>query len=244
MTETSILETLRALAALSVGEDDLAETAEGVVALACDTLDCQHAGLTVFRAGGSFETLAPTGPLVLEADQLQYELREGPCVEAAWEEETFVSNDLARDQRYPTWGPKAAAMGFGSLLASRLAIGGTTIGALNLYSTETREYTADDRDTAVIFASHAAATLMTVRERENLKEAVEGRTLIGQAQGILMERFGLDGPRSFSVLRRFSQAQNIKLRKVAELVIENGSLPELASQAEPPAPGRGTAPAL
>ena len=58
MTETPILETLRALAALAVGDDDLAETAEGVVALACDTLDCQHAGLTVFRAGGSFETLA------------------------------------------------------------------------------------------------------------------------------------------------------------------------------------------
>ncbi|RNL79150.1 GAF and ANTAR domain-containing protein [Nocardioides marmorisolisilvae] len=227
MTESSILETLRALAALAVSDDDLAETAEGVVALACETLDCQHAGLTVFRSGGSFETLAPTGPLVSEADQLQYQLGEGPCVEAAWEEETFVSNDLARDPRYPNWGPKAAAMGFGSLLAARLSIGGSTIGALNLYATETREYSADDRDTAVVFASHAAATLMTVRERDNLKEAVEGRTLIGQAQGILMERFDLDASRSFAVLRRFSQAQNIKLRTVAELVIENGTLPDL-----------------
>ncbi|MFL6107605.1 MAG: ANTAR domain-containing protein [Marmoricola sp.] len=225
MTETSILDTLRALAELAVGDDDLTETAEGVVALACETLDCQHAGLTVFRAGGSFETLAPTGPLVTEADHLQYDLAEGPCVEAAWEADTFVSNDLARDPRYPHWGPKAAAMGFGSLLAARLSIGGTTIGALNLYSTETREYSPDDRDTAVIFASHAAATIMTVRERENLKEAVEGRTLIGQAQGILMERFDLDGPRSFAVLRRFSQTENIKLRKVAEMVIETGSLP-------------------
>jgi GAF domain-containing protein len=229
VSETSILDTLRALAALAVTDDDLAETAESVVRLACDTLDCQHAGLTVFRAGGTFETLAPTGPLVAEADKLQYELGEGPCVEAAWEEETFVSNDLARDPRYPNWGPKAAVLGFGSLLASRLSIGDKAIGALNLYATDTREYSADDRDTAVIFASHAAATIMTVRERENLKEAVEGRTLIGQAQGILMERFDLDGPRSFSVLRRFSQAQNLKLRRVAELVIENGTLPDLRS---------------
>lgn len=229
MSETPILDTLRALAELAVNDDDLVETAEGVVALACETLDCQHAGLTVFRAGGSFETLAPTGPLVSEADNLQYQLGEGPCVEAAWEEETFVSNDLSRDPRYPNWGPKAAAMGFGSLLAARLSIGGNTIGALNLYATDTREYTADDRDTAVIFASHAAATIMTVRERENLKEAVEGRTLIGQAQGILMERFDLDANRSFAVLRRFSQTQNIKLRQVAEMVIENGALPELES---------------
>jgi len=229
VSETSILETLRALAALAVSDDDLAETAEGVVALACDTLDCTYAGLTVFRAGGSFETLAPTDPLVSEADQLQYQLREGPCVEAAWEDETFVSNDLANDPRYPSWGPKAAAMGFGSLLAARLTIGDSTIGALNLYATETREYSLDDRDTAVVFASHAAATIMTVRERDNLKEAVEGRTLIGQAQGILMERFDLDAQRAFAVLRRFSQTQNVKLRQVAELVIENGSLPEIKS---------------
>jgi GAF domain-containing protein len=229
VSETPILDTLRALAELAVNDDDLAETAEGVVALACETLDCQHAGLTVFRAGGSFQTLAPTDPVVSEADQLQYELGEGPCVEAAWEEETFVSNDLARDPRYPNWGPKAAVLGFGSLLAARLAIGGKTIGALNLYATEAREYSADDRDTAVIFASHAASTIMTVRDRENLKEAVEGRTLIGQAQGILMERFDLDANRAFAVLRRFSQTQNLKLRHVAELVVTNGTLPDLGS---------------
>ena len=229
MSETSILDSLRALAALAVSDDDLSETAEGVVTLACDTLDCSYAGLTVFRAGGTFETLAPTDPLVTEADQLQYQLAEGPCVEAAWEDTTFVSNDLANDPRYPTWGPKAVAMGFRSLLAARLSINENTIGALNLYSTEVREYSADDRDTAVIFASHAAATLMTVRERENLKEAVEGRTLIGQAQGILMERFDLDAKRAFAVLRRFSQTQNVKLRRVAELVVENGDLPQIPS---------------
>ncbi|MCW2786856.1 MAG: hypothetical protein JWP74_3373, partial [Marmoricola sp.] len=192
MPETSILQSLRELAALSISDDDVRETAEGVVALACDTLDCGYAGMTVFKAGGSFETLAPTHPIVLQADLLQYELGEGPCVQAAWEDDTFVSNDLASDPRWATWGPKAAALGFGSLLAARLAIGGRTIGALNLYSTQTREYSDDDRATAMIFASHAAATIMSVRERENLREAVEGRTVIGQAQGILMERFDLD----------------------------------------------------
>lgn len=229
MPDPSFLETLRELAALSVADDDVHETAEGVVALACDTLDCNFAGLTVFRAGGTFETLAPTEPIVTEADHLQYDLREGPCVEAAWESDTFVCNDLENDPRWPNWGPKAAALGFGSLLAARLSIGGTTIGALNLYSTSTREYSPDDRATAVIFASHAAATIMTVRERENLKQAVEGRTIIGQAQGILMERFDLDSDRAFAVLRRFSQTENVKLRDVAGLVIASGSLPDAAS---------------
>lgn len=225
MSDPSLLTTLRELAALSVSDEDLHETAESVVALACETLDCDYAGLSVFQAGGSFQTLGPTDPLVIEADQLQYQLQEGPCVEAAWEEETFLCQDLANDPRWPSWGPKAAALGFGSLLASRLSIGGQTIGALNLYSTTTRDYTADDRDTAVVFASHAAATIMSVRERDNLREAVEGRTLIGQAQGILMARFDLDADRAFAVLRRFSQTQNVKLRTVAQLVIANGELP-------------------
>lgn len=220
-----LLPALRDLAALCVGADNLAETAESVVALACDTLDCNHAGLTVFRTGGRFETMAPSSPAVVSADLLQYELRQGPCVEAAWEQETFVSNDLANDPRWPDWGPKASALGFGSLLAARLTVGGESLGALNLYSTQTREFSADDRDTAVIFATHAAATLISIRERENLRIAVDGRTVIGQAQGILMQRFEIDASTAFAVLRRFSQAQNMKLRAVADLVIAHGDLP-------------------
>jgi GAF domain-containing protein len=227
VSETSLLATLRELAALSISDDAVEGTAEGIVALACETLDCQYAGLSVFRAGGTFDTLAPTDPLVSEADQLQYQLREGPCVEAAWEETTFLSHDLGADPRWPNWGPKAAALGFGSMLAARLSIGDQTIGALNLYSTASRDYTEDDRETAVIFATHATATLVSVRERESLKAAVEGRTVIGQAQGILMQRFDLDPDRAFAVLRRFSQTQNVKLRTVAELVISNGDLPAL-----------------
>jgi len=225
VTDPTILDSLRELAALSVADEDLLDTAETVVSLACETLDCQFAGLSVFRSGGTFETLAPTHPIVVQADQLQYELKEGPCVEAAWEDTTFLSDDLASDPRWPSWGPKAAALGFGSMLAARLSIGEKTIGALNLYSAEARDYDADDRATAVVFATHAAATLVSVREREHLKDAVEGRTVIGQAQGILMARFGLDADRAFSVLRRFSQSQNIKLRAVAELVIATGDLP-------------------
>lgn len=220
-----LLQTLRELAALTVSDGGLDETADSVVTLACETLDCDHAGLSVFQAGGGFVTMGETAKIVVEADQLQYELKEGPCVEAAWEQDTFVCNDLANDDRWPNWGPKAAALGFGSLLAARLTIGGTSMGALNLYSTATREFSADDRDTAVIFATHAAAPLISVRERENLKIAVDGRTLIGQAQGVLMQRFDVDGDTAFAVLRRYSQSQNVKLRDVANLVIENGELP-------------------
>jgi GAF domain-containing protein len=223
----SILNTLTELAALAVQEKDMVETADAVVALAMQTVECDFAGLTVFsgRSGNrKFRTLAPTDALVVEADELQYALREGPCVEAATEHDTFVSNDVASDPRWPSWGPRAAGLGIGSLLATRLAHAHGTLGSLNLYSRSTREFTIDDRDFAQVFAAHATTALVAVRERHNLRVALDARTLIGQAQGILMERFGLDAPRAFSVLRRYSQTHNVKLREVAEEVVGSRAL--------------------
>jgi GAF domain-containing protein len=162
---------------------------------------------------------------VEQADKLQHALRQGPCVQAAWDTDTYVANDLANDPRWPDFGAEVAALGFRSLLATRLAAGEHTLGALNLYSTRVRDFDDDDRDFARMFASHAAATLMTVRQRENLMTALDARTLIGQAQGILMERFGIDADRAFGVLRRYSQARNVKLRTVAEELVSQRSLP-------------------
>jgi GAF domain-containing protein len=219
-----VLTSLTELAALSVEEDDLDSTAEAVVALAMTTIGCEFAGLTVFGRK-EFRSLAPSDPVVEQADKLQHELGEGPYVAAAWESHTYVSNDLGHDPRWPVWGPEAAALGFHALLATRLAAGEQTLGALNLYSAGPRDFTADDRDYAQMFASHAAATLMTVRQRENLLTALDARTLIGQAQGMLMERFGIDPDRAFGVLRRYSQARNVKLRAVAEELVRNRALP-------------------
>jgi AmiR/NasT family two-component response regulator len=61
--------------------------------------------------------------------------------------------------------------------------------------------------------------ISNVRQQESLKSAIASRTIIGQAEGILMERFGLDGAAAFNTLRRVSQDRNVKLRDVAfELV--------------------------
>jgi GAF domain-containing protein len=222
--EESVLGSLAELAALSLDDESLDTTAEAVVALAMSTIGCEYAGLTVFGRK-DFRSLAPSDSLVEQADKLQHALRQGPCVQAAWDTDTYVANDLANDPRWPDFGAEVAALGFRSLLATRLAAGEHTLGALNLYSTRVRDFDDDDRDFARMFASHAAATLMTVRQRENLMTALDARTLIGQAQGILMERFGIDADRAFGVLRRYSQARNVKLRTVAEELVTQRSLP-------------------
>jgi GAF domain-containing protein len=218
--------TLSELAALVVDDEEIEATAERVVRLAMDTLECDFAGLTIRRTKGRFASMAVSDPVVQQSDDLQYELQDGPCVAAAWERDTFLSQDISRDERWPRWGPKAAALGFASLLAVRMGTDLAAVGALNLYSSRVRDYTSEELAFAHLFANQAAAALTQANQIQTLRQAVDARTLIGQAQGILMERYSLDAAQAFSVLRRYSQAHNVKLRTVAEELVESRELKE------------------
>lgn len=192
-----------------------------VVAFAAQTFETEFAGITLIHQGGrSFETAGPTDPVVREADDLQASLREGPCVDAAAESRYSVSNDIASDPRWPRWGRQAAALGFGSILSSELHAGGQRIGALNVYGRKGREFSRDDVETAQVLAYHASAALQTAREIEGLTIALDSRTVIGQAQGILMERYKVDSERAFTILRRHSQQENIRLSRLARDLVE------------------------
>ena len=104
------------------------------------------------------ETLAPTDPLITEVDQIQAELREGPCYDAATEDEMFVAEDSRTDDRWPNYGPRAAALGIGAQMGIDLHHPGSASAALNLYSRRTHAF-ADSIDTAELFASHTALAL-------------------------------------------------------------------------------------
>lgn len=62
--------------------------------------------------------------------------------------------------------------------------------------------------------------------QEHMTRAIESHRLIGQAVGILVERHRVTPAEAFERLKRASQQRNVKLRAVAELVIETGSDPE------------------
>lgn len=202
------------------------ETADQVVALAVGELDVDHAGMTMIRAGGRLETLAATDSIAVAADQLQHELREGPCVDASWTRQALIAEDLRTDPRWPRWAPNAADLGVSSLLAISMASGERRIGALNLYSKRPRDFSDDDVAFAHIFARHAAMALRVSENDENMIIALDGRKLIGQAQGILMERYGLDDTRAFEILKRYSQNHNMKLRQVAAGLVATRRLPD------------------
>lgn len=203
---------------------DVDETVAAVAEFAQQTLDATYAGIHLVR-GRHVVTAAATDPLIEKADQLQNDLGEGPCLSALWERDVYLIHDTATDERWPRFAPLAAEMGLHSMLSVRLSAGEQTLGALNLYSHEVRDFTDEDIALASIFGQHASVALAAARREENLKAAVDARHLIGQAQGILMERFGLRADQAFAVLRRYSQDNNVKLRTVAERLIESRRLP-------------------
>lgn len=187
---------------------------------------CDFASITLRRRRQQLETMAATHETASVCDVLQYELEEGPCVEAVWSADHYLSADVGADPRWPTWGARVAELGVGSLLAIQLSSGSDTIGALNLYAWPTHAFTRDDVDLAVIFSVHAADAISSARLVSGLETAVKTRHLIGAAQGILMNRYDLDLQQAFEVLRRYSSVHNVKLRQVAEYVVHHRGLPD------------------
>jgi GAF domain-containing protein len=211
------------------------ETAEDIVRYVGTQLDADHAGISVIRSGRRLETIAPTDPLVDQLDQVQSDLREGPCYDESWPGQVLTAPSLATDERWPTWAAKAFGLGIVSMLASELTtVEGRRTGCIIAYWTQRRGFSQDDLAFMAIFARHAALALAKSWNEAGLNVALDSRKLIGQAQGILMERHDLDEARAFEVLRRYSQDHNTKLRDVATHLIKTRQLPTIDTRQLPP----------
>lgn len=179
-------------------------------------------GISLRHKDGRIETRAATGDLVHQVDQIQYDLGEGPCFDTLQGADIVVAPRLRQDQRWPRYVPRAAQLGLRAQLAVRLYHDDRgVLGGLNLYSTMSDEIDNEAKDTAELFAAHAALALSHVHERETLNEALHSRKVIGQAIGILMERYQMDEDRAFAFLVRASSHSNIKLRDIAQELVDN-----------------------
>lgn len=207
---------------------DVQVALQTVVELAMANCNCQGASVTLVRADGGAETTATSDALVEQADDLQYAFDEGPCLRAAEEGGAYLILNTRTDARWPRWGPAVADLGLHSVLSIHLFTDHRVLGALNLYYESRDDYSDDEVEVAKVVAAHASVALAKVRSERDLWRAIDSRHLIGQAQGMLMERFKLSPERSFSVLRRYSQEHNIKLHEVAGELVRTGRLPQRA----------------
>ena len=215
--------------ALAEGAREVADNPEvqkalqSVVDLAMTCCNCTGASVTLVRADGGAETTATSDALVEEADDLQYAFDEGPCLRAAEQGGAYLITNAADDARWPKWA--VAELGLHSVLSIHLFTDHRVLGALNLYYESIVDFSDDEVEVAKVVAAHASVALAKLRSERDLWRAIDSRHLIGQAQGILMERFKISPEKSFSVLRRYSQQHNMKLHEVAGSLVKTGRLP-------------------
>lgn len=206
-------------------EPGVEETVEAVLQFALQAVSCTHAGVALSHRGVKLETVAVTDPVVELSDQLQLECDEGPSLDVIAERDTVLVPDTMDEPRYPDWSAKVATLGLRSVLSVRLAAG-STLGVLQLFNTDPYAFESDDDGVAHILSRHASVALANARQEASLWHAIDARKLVGQAQGILMERFDINSDQAFAVLRRYSQDHNIKLRDVAQRLIDTRTLPD------------------
>src|SRR4051812_40527336 len=200
------------------------ETIDAVVQFALQALRCTYAGIALTARGSRPEIAAVTDPVVAEVYELQLGKQNGPLVTAMRERRPVLIRDTLADVRWPEWAAKVATLGVRSVLDVPLATS-RTVGVLGLYSPDPDAFAADDEAIAHILARHASVALAPARHEETMAQAIDARKLVGQAMGILMERFDIDGDRAFAVLKRYSQDTNTKLRDVAQQLIDTRKLP-------------------
>ena len=202
------------------------ETVDKVLEFAVKALNCAYAGIILVHDGPRVETIAATHPLVADLDRIQMETGEGPDVHLLAEREAVRIEDVRTDGRWPGWAREVEAKGVRSMLGTRLSTSKTLIGSLNFYDPAPGCFDVEDVDVAHMLARHAAVALERARDLEHLWRAIDARNLVGQAQGVLMERFGITADQAFAVLRRYSQDNNIKLAQVAQRLVSSGELPD------------------
>ncbi|MFF0338391.1 GAF and ANTAR domain-containing protein [Kribbella sp. NPDC004875] len=231
MTEPDLANSADMFARLAIELHDapgVEETVDAVVQFALQALNCTYAGVALYTRGSQAEIAAVTDPVVADVYALQLSTESGPLVTALRDRTTVLIRDTGTDDRWPEWADKVAALGVRSVLDVPLATGDAsrpTVGVLGLYSPSPDAFTADDEAVAHILAQHASVALASARHEETMAQAVDARKLVGQAMGILMERFDVDGDRAFAILKRYSQDTNTKLRDVAQQLIDTRKLP-------------------
>lgn len=207
-------------------QDTPQQTLDNIVRAAVALIPgAEQGSISVVRRRQEVHSEAASGELPRLVDSLQHELGQGPCLDAVFEQQTVHVPDMHTEQRWPRFSSRAFDAGTGSMLAFQLYVDGDSLGALNLYSTSARSFDEESEHIGLLFASHAAVAYAAAVKQSGLVRAVETRQRIGQAQGILMERHKLTEDQAFACIVAASQRTNVKLRDVADQLVETGELP-------------------
>jgi len=179
----------------------------------------QHTGITIERRT-VVETVGATHPYVAFLDDVQQKYKEGPCLSAGWGDHVVLVDDLTSETRWPRY--REAAMKLTpirSILSFRLFCDAKSTGALNFYSEQPHVFDDESVEMGLVFATHTALVWDMVRRTEEFESALASRDIIGQAKGMLMERFNINAVQAFDLLRRLSQTSNTPVAEIARQLL-------------------------
>ncbi|TPG28110.1 ANTAR domain-containing protein [Mycobacterium hodleri] len=191
------------------------DTLATVTAAAVEYIDgVDYADVMLVR-DEQFESRAPTAALVIELDAAQLRLNEGPCLHAALTDTVVHCPNLSDDERWPRFAAAAVDAGVNRMTSFPLYRDRRGGGALNLMGRDTTEVDREGHAIAAMLATHAAIALITADRLAQFQTALASRDLIGQAKGVVMERFDLDADAAFKLITRLSQNTNTPIRTLA-----------------------------
>lgn len=188
------------------------EVVEGVVS----------AGITLVKRRKIDRTVAPTDEVAKQFDYLQAQTGQGPCLDSAWQHRTVLVDDMLND---PRWPKLAKTVGEESPVRSSVSFELFTqadgMGALNLYADQPHAFTSDAVEVGYALAAHAALSFDAAQRRDQFESALASRDIIGQAKGMIMERFRVNAAQAFNLMTKLSQDSNVPVAKVARQLVES-----------------------
>jgi GAF domain-containing protein len=221
----------QALARVVLVDRDLTDVLGEITEIGRRAIPGSEAASVTLIHGGKPSTAAFRGQMAMDAEQLQYERGYGPCLDAGRAGLVFVVSDMRTEHRWPDYAAKVVARGVLSSLSVPLPFQEATIGALNHYSTRPAAFDEDDvalgeelADSVAVAVANAQHGARSAEEAANMRRAMESRATIEQAKGILMERHKLTADAAFTVLTHASQRSNVKLRDVADHLVQTGEI--------------------
>ena len=233
-------ESMAALSRLATGPLKLTDALSRIAQYAAAAIPgADGAGLTLLEQGHA-DTIVASAPFVAEVDDIQYAIEEGPCITAALQGRTVRSGELGTDSQWPRFGPRVGRLGVHSVLSLPLLVGDRVVGAINVYAHAPNAFDEDAAVLGELFAAPAAIAVQNAlvlaqakRLTQQLQDALVSRAVIDQALGIMMSRAGGTAAEAFDRLRLRSQADNVKLREVAQRVVDEAVRRARARHSDP-----------
>ncbi len=225
----TLLDSLERFAAALTGGYSIGDVLHNLTGEMTEVLDQTGAGVTLIHDGQQrFVTAAVEA--IANLERVQEAGQKGPCVDAVASAAAVAVPDIAvgdASVRWPDYTVAAKTAGIQAVAGIPMLAEGAAIGAVNLYDSQPRNWSAEDLRVATIFASiatgyltHASAAQQRQRTAEQLQQALDTRLIIEQAKGVLATRRGTTVDDAFHTLRNYARQHNNRIHDVSRAVVE------------------------